>query len=219
MSNRRKTVGSVGFVLAASALVGGVAAGWLPFSWLETVGVVTGAACVLLVVWRSVWNFAFGAVSCVAYLVFFAEQGFYAEAGLQVMFLALSVHGVVGWLRGVDSARAAVPVRRVGLGELTALVVLFPAVWLGLARLLEEVGGTAPYADSFITALSLTAQWLLNRRCVENWLGWIVVDQVAVALYWSRDLHLTAGLYALFLAMCVAGLIEWRRELPAEVNG
>ena len=198
------------FVLAAVGLVVGRAFGAVPFSWLEIVGAVTGAGCVLLVVARSVWNFPLGIVSCAAFLVFFYQGRLYADAGLQVVFILLGVHGWVAWVRGHAETT---PVRRVPLGELTALAVAFPAVWLGLVRLLEYFGGAAPTLDAFVTTLSLAAQWLLNRRFVETWLAWMVVDQVSVFLFWSRDMHLTAGLYAVFLTMCVAGLVEWRRHL------
>jgi nicotinamide mononucleotide transporter len=198
------------FVVTASALIIARAADWVPFSWLETAGVVTGAACVMLVVRRSIWNFPVGILSCAAYLVFFADGRLYADAGLQVLFIALGIHGWVAWARGRTNAE---PVRRLPLGELTALAAAFPAVWLALTRLLEHVNGAAPVYDAFVTTLSLVAQWLLNRRYVESWLGWIVVDQVSVVLFWSRGMYLTAGLYALFLAMCVAGLVEWRRTL------
>lgn len=201
---------SVLFVVAAAGLIAARAGGWVPFSWLETAGAVTGAACVMLVVRRSIWNFPIGIVSCAAYLVFFADGRLYADAGLQVLFIALGVHGWVAWARG---RTGTTPVRRLPLGELTALAVAFPAAWLALTRLLEHVNGAAPVYDAFVTALSLVAQWLLNRRYVESWLGWIVVDQVSVVLFWSRGMYLTAGLYALFLAMCVAGLVEWRRTL------
>jgi nicotinamide mononucleotide transporter len=199
------------FALAAAVLVTARAAGWVPFSWLETFGTVTGAGCVLLVVRRSVWNFPVGIASCAAYLVFFADGRLYADAGLQVVFILLGVHGWVAWVRGRTDV---VAVRRVPVGELTGLAVAFPAAWLGLTRVLEHVGGAAPPFDAFVTTLSLAAQWLLNRRYVETWLGWIVVDQVAVLLFWSRGMYLTAGLYAVFLGMCVAGLVEWRRHLP-----
>lgn len=199
------------FVVGTAALVAGRAVGWWDISWLEIVGAVTGAACVLLVVARSIWNFPLGIASCAAYLAFFAEGRLYAEAGLQVLFILLGIQGWLAWVRGHGGE---VVVRRVPVGELTLLAVLFPAAWLGLARLLEQVGGAAPTFDAFATALSLAAQWLLNRRYVENWLGWIVVDQVSVALFWSREMYLTAGLYALFLGMCAAGLVEWRRHLP-----
>lgn len=194
---------TVGLVVARSV-------GWATFTWLEIVGAVTGAACVLLVVRRSIWNFPVGIVSSAAYLLFFNEQRLYADAGLQVVFIALGFHGWVAWARGrTDST----PIRRVPVGELTALTAAFPMVWLMLTRLLELVNGAAPVYDAFVATLSLVAQWLLNRRCVESWLAWIVVDQVSVVLFWSRGMHLTAVLYAIFLAMCVAGLFEWRRSL------
>lgn len=198
------------FAVVAAGLVAARAAGWAPFTWLELVAVVTGAGCVVLIVRRSVWNFPVGIVSCGAYLAFFAEGRLYADAGLQLLFIALAIHGWVAWGR---SSAKEVPVRRVPLGELTALTVAFPAAWLGLTRLLEAVGGAAPVYDAFVSALSVAAQWLLNRRYVETWLAWIVVDQVSVYLFWSRDMHLTAALFAVYLAMCVAGLVEWRRAL------
>ena len=202
------------FVAAAAALVAGRAVGWVPFSWLEIGGAVTGAACVLLVVARSVWNFPLGIVSCTAYIAFFADGKLFAEAGLQVVFILLGVHGWVAWARRTaGSGREPLAVRRVPLGELTALAAAFPLLWFGLTELLKEVGGAAPVQDAFVTTLSLAAQWMLNRRHVETWLGWIVVDQVSVVLFVSRGMYLTAGLYALFLLMCVAGLVEWRRHL------
>lgn len=199
--------------IVALALIVARAFHWVPFSWLEIAGVVTGAACVALVVCRNIWNFPVGIASCVAYLVFFAEGRLFADAGLQVVFIALAIHGWIGWSRGRTNT---IPIRRVPLGELTWLAVVFPMGWLALTRLLEHFNGAAPVYDALVASLSLVAQWLLNRRYVESWLAWIVVDQVCVYLFWSRNMHLTAALYALFLAMCVAGLIEWRRSLDGE---
>lgn len=203
-------VAGVLFALTAFGLSIGRAIEWVPFSWLEIVAAVTGGACVLLVVARNVWNFPVGIVSCIAYIVFFAQGKLFADAGLQIVFIALSVHGWIAWARRHE---AELSVHRVPLGELIVLAVLFPAVWLGLMQLLEAVNGAAPTLDAFVTALSLAAQWLLNRRYVETWLAWIVVDQVAVTLFISRGMYLTAALYVLLLLMCVSGLIEWRRRL------
>jgi nicotinamide mononucleotide transporter len=41
---------------------------------------------------------------------------------------------------------------------------------------------------------------------------WIGVDVIYVGLYASRALPLTAVLYAIFLTMCIVGLLEWRRS-------
>jgi len=65
--------------------------------------------------------------------------------------------------------------------------------------------------DSFTTVLSLVAQYLLNRKYIENWYFWIVADIIYIYLYIVRDLKLTAVLYFVFLCMCVAGFVHWRR--------
>ena len=67
--------------------------------------------------------------------------------------------------------------------------------------------------------MSLGAQWLLNRKRIENWILWIVVDALYVPLYVSRGLLLTAVLYAVFLAMAVVGLTRWRALAQAPDQG
>lgn len=205
-----KKVTAAFFLMASVGLVVARIAGLVSFSWLETIGTIFGAGCVLLVVFRSIWNFPVGIVSCLAYLIFFTEGRLYADAGLQVVFILLGIQGWILWSR-VQAIE--MPVRRAPFDELAILAMLFPLVWLGLTQLLVYMGGAAPVLDSFVTTLSLVAQWLLNRRCIESWLAWIVVDQVSVALFWSREMYLTAGLYSIFLVMCLAGLFEWRSYL------
>ena len=73
----------------------------------------------------------------------------------------------------------------------------------------------APMIDAGIAGASIAAQILLARRRIENWVLWILVDMVAIFLFWSRGLPYTSGLYALFLLLSIAGLIGWRRALRA----
>ena len=42
---------------------------------------------------------------------------------------------------------------------------------------------------------------------------WMIVNVVAVGVYWVKDLRLTAGLYVIFFVMAVAGDRAWRRSL------
>ena len=59
-------------------------------------------------------------------------------------------------------------------------------------------GGSASFWDALTTAISLVSQWLLNRKRLESWYVWIVVDVIYIPLYVYKDLYLTAILYARF---------------------
>lgn len=95
------------------------------------------------------------------------------------------------------------------LAVVAALAVVFALL---LARWSDS---DVPWADGLTTALSLGAQWLMSRRMLENWWVWIVADVIYVPLYLYKGLQVTAGLYAVFLLLCISGLIEWRREIEA----
>ena len=76
----------------------------------------------------------------------------------------------------------------------------------------------APMWDAAIAGMSIAGQILMARRRIENWVFWIAVDLIAVPLFWSRGLYYTSGLYALFLILSIAGLIDWRRALRAQAK-
>ena len=180
-------------------------------SWTEIAGFVTGALCVVLVVRRNVLNFPVGIANNVFFFVLFVQAGLYADAGLQVVFFGLALQGWWLWLHGgVDRGPLQIrPLDRTTATTTLAGVAAATAVltWV----LATQTDSTVPFWDALTTALSLGAQWLLNRKHTVNWLVWIVADVLYVALYVYKDLHLTAVLYAGFLGLCVLGLRQWRR--------
>ncbi|MEV4613392.1 nicotinamide riboside transporter PnuC [Kitasatospora sp. NPDC049258] len=184
-------------------------------TWAELLGFATGAAGVWLTVRARIWNFPVGIANNLFFLVLFAGARLYADAALQLVFLALGAHGWWQWLRGRPDGAAGPAFRRAGAGTvLTLAALLAPATW-GLTVLLTRAGDSAPFWDALTTALSLAAQWLLNTRRIETWYFWIAADLVYVPLYLSRSLDLTALVYLLFLAMCGLGLRAWHRDLAA----
>lgn len=180
----------------------------------ELLGFVTGAWCVWLTVRARVSNFPVGLANSAFFLVLFWSVGLYANAGLQVVYLAL---GVVGWWRWLYGGEARTPLvtEHASRTMLAACAVAAVGATVALVVILDAVNGSAPFWDAATTALSLVAQWLLNEKKVETWYVWAAVDLVYVPLYASQHLYLTSAVYALFLAMCVKGLAEWRRAVVA----
>jgi nicotinamide mononucleotide transporter len=59
------------------------------------------------------------------------------------------------------------------------------------------------------------AQLLLMRRRIETWPFWVVVNLIAVPLYASRGLQLTAALYAAYFFNALWAWRHWRRLAAA----
>jgi nicotinamide mononucleotide transporter len=69
----------------------------------------------------------------------------------------------------------------------------------------------APFLDSVVLAFSVLGQLLLMRRRYESWWCWLLVNSIAVPLYASRGLTITAALYAAFWINAIVALVRWRK--------
>jgi nicotinamide mononucleotide transporter len=74
----------------------------------------------------------------------------------------------------------------------------------------------APFIDSLILALSVSAQFLLMYRKYESWWFWLVVNTLSVALFSFRGLWITAALYTAFWINAAVALVRWRRLVASK---
>lgn len=147
------------------------------------------------------------------YLVVFWQVGLYADAGLQVVYIALGFYGWWHWLFG--GRQGSRPrVSRTSRTEWMVLGAVGVAATIGLWQLLVRVSdSTVPLPDAVTTVLSLIATYGQTRKRVESWLIWITADLIFIPLYVYKGLWLTGLLYVVFLGLCVAGLRAWRLDL------
>ena len=204
-------------IAASTLLIAGSATGTLPFSMTETLGFVTGALSVWLLVRESIWNWPAGIANGVFYLVLFAQARFFADSALQIVFIVLGAYGWWYWLRG-RQGRASRPITRIGVREAAVLLVLTAGASYAMLLYLRSIGDAAPLADAVTTALSLAATWMQARKQIENWLVWIAADAIYIPLYFVKGLPLTGALYVVFAAMCVKGFRDWSRTRSAEAG-
>lgn len=182
---------------------------------MEVLGFMSGALCVWLVARQNVWNWPVGIANNVAFLILFWASGIYADASLQVIYLALAVYGWWAWVRG-GQARTKLTVSRTTRNQWLGLAVLGVAGTTGLTLLLHAVtDSTVPLPDATTTVLSLLATWGQARKKLESWWLWIAADVIYVPLYAYKDLWLTSALYVGFIALCVFGLRSWLVSVKA----
>ncbi|KAB1908256.1 nicotinamide riboside transporter PnuC [Micromonospora sp. AMSO31t] len=182
-------------------------------TWAELLGFATGVVNVWLVARQHIANWPIGIANVLLLMLLFWTAGLYADAGLQIVYVALGLYGWWHWLVGGER-RSRLTVARTGRREWWALGVAGMLLTAGLWALLDRAtDSTVPLADAVTTALSLLATYGQTRKLVESWWLWIAADLIYIPLYAYKGLWLTGGLYLIFLALCVVGLREWRADL------
>jgi len=185
-----------------------------PLSIAECLGFATGIACVWLAARNNIWNFPLGIANSALLLLLFFHARLFADAGLQVMFIALNLRGWWQWAR--HGTGAVLAVTSASDSQLRIALIGSLVSTLALAALLTLAKGSVPVFDASITALSLVAQWLLNRRVLQNWWWWMAVDVISIPVYIYKGLYLIALLYAVFLVLCISGYRSWRSALSSD---
>lgn len=180
-------------------------------SSLEIAANLVTALSIWLAARNSVHTWTTGVVGCVLFGVQFFQSQLYADASLQLFFIATSA---IGWVQWHQRKKAAPrPITRAPSSTLAwmaaaALVVTVAYGWL-LHRFTDAY---MPFVDACVLALSVVAQCLLMQRKVQTWPWWLAVNTVSVPLFASRGLWLTAVLYGAYWFNAWYGWWRWRRD-------
>jgi nicotinamide mononucleotide transporter len=180
----------------------------------EVAANLVNALSIILAGRNSIHTWWTGIAGCLLFAAVFLSAKLYADVTLQVFFIVTSIMGWIAWLNGEN--HRPLPVRRSGAALASLLFVVGILVaglygWL-LHRFTDAY---APFVDSIVLAFSVLGQLLLMGRRYESWFCWLLVNTIAVPLYLSRGLNLTALLYAAFWVNSIIALYRWRRLMVA----
>lgn len=182
---------------------------------LEWVGVIFGVIQVLLAKANKVWLYPAGIISVSASIYIFFEAGLYAESGLNVYYLIMSIYGWWLWLRhkGHEPVQVAKASRQEWI--ITGLIVVLG--FLLLAFVLDRfTPSTVPLWDAWISATAWAGMWLLARRRIENWLLLNLSNLFAIPLLFHKGLPLYALLTLFLFIIAIFGYLDWRKILKQE---
>lgn len=186
---------------------------------LEIPAVIAGLINIYLAARLNIWNWLFGIITIILYIVIFFHAKLYANMTMFFIFLSLQFYGWYEWRSGkkkTDSLSVSRANKLDYLKAALAAIILF----FSIAYLLRHyTDSNTVNLDAFTTTLGLVAQWMMIKKRLENWLLWIVADSVAIKMYFFKGLYLTVGLYSVFIVLCVSGYVIWSRSLEAHDSG
>lgn len=195
-----------------------------PLSLIELLGTLSGLVSVWLATRAHVLTWATGIVNEAFFFLLFFQVQLYSDMLLQVFFFVVSVYGWINWRKKTGAEKKGISVLSADWRLIYLGILVLGTLVLGFVMSRIDVWlpqwfvqpAAYPYADAFTTMASVLATFLLARKCLESWWLWIVVDVVAVVLYFLKGINFVAVEYLVFLGLATYGLLNWRKELRNE---
>lgn len=190
----------------------------LASSWLEAVAVAAGLMSVWYARREDILVYPTGIVNVLIYVYLCYEVKLYADMSINIFYFGMSIYGWIKWTRKTsDNQTRPITVmdRKEWILSAGGLVLFFFALWYILQKYTDS---NVPVWDALTTAIFIIGMWLMALKKVENWIFWIAGDLISVPLYASKLLVLSSFQFAVFLALAIAGYIEWRKKFKLKTT-
>ena len=186
---------------------------------------LTGVICVVLVARGSIWNYSYGLYNVAGYSWLSYQNGLFGEVMLNAgYFIPTQIIGIFMWKKHLNEG-TTVAMKRMWPSTTVWTLLLSGAVTLFYGMILASIPGqNTPFFDSCSTTLSVIAMILMMLRYREQWLLWIIVDVVSVAM-WA--LRLSSGvegapamlvMWSAYLINAIYGWYKWNKHSALEVT-
>ena len=194
-------------------------------SYLEFFGTVAGAVAVWLSARANIWSWPIGIVNVVLFFFLFFQVQLYPDMFLQVFFFATNLMGWWRWAHpksGEENKKNELRATFLGRKKFVGAFALGVAGTYGFGTFAKNlhaifptvfsVPSAFPYADSFVTVMSIITTFLMIQKKVESWIIWIIVDGLATYLYFAKGIKFVGIEYLVFCFIAAFGLWNWIRE-------
>jgi nicotinamide mononucleotide transporter len=188
---------------------------WLSDNQTEVLGAILGILYIFFSIRQNIFTWPTGLLTSFLYVVVFFKAKLYADMGLQVYYVLISLYGWYFWLKGKKPNNSGqVPVRSSTMKLRITLLLISVILYLVILFILKHyTDSDVPHLDSLTTALSIVATWMLAKKYIGHWIIWIFVDAVSAGLYVYKGLWPTVILFLIYTFMAIMGYIEWKKDL------
>ena len=189
---------------------------WLGLNYIELLGALAGIIGVWLTARQIIWCWPVALVNVVIYIYVFFVSKLYADFGLQIFYLFMTLYGWYNWLYGGKNHHH-LPVSRISLIRfLIYFIIGMPSVFLLGYLLKKYTDADYPYMDSFVSIWGIIGTYMMAKKIMEHWILWIIVDLTCVGIYFFKNLYATSILYFIFAILAIYGWQKWHKEFQLQ---
>lgn len=207
--------GVAGFLLTGLSLALALTFGWMSvenLNWFEVLATFFNYASFYLCVKQRRAYYIIGILGYLAFIVVYVQANLLASTALSAYLSVALIVGFFMWRKDSDP----LPVSQIEGKWIPAYILTTLAAFGGAWLIVSALGGSFAPWDSVILVFTILAQFMLDRKKIENWAVWIIfVNGAGTVVYFASGLYLVAFQQIIFGIFSVWGWYEWNKSYKA----
>lgn len=175
-----------------------------------------GITYVLLASKTSIWCWPAAFVSTLIYTLLFWEGQLPMQMLLNAYYMGMAIYGFALWRQHSQSNATL---------SITNRPLIFHLTFIGVGILLTGIIGfylanqpnaKLPYLDAIIMVFSVMNMVLMAKKIIESWLYWMVINTLAMMLFFQTGYYATLIMYSVYLILAFYGYYHWKKLKTAQ---
>ena len=165
----------------------------------------------------SCYIFGLCGTSCYSWLAF--DNALWGNLLLSAgYYFPMQLWGLFEWSRHLKSSTKEIFKTKLSTRERICAGILSVVSIIAVILVLRALRDSNPVFDGITTVLSVLGMYLTVKRCIEQWVIWMVVNGLSALMWMNLVLH-GAKTYSTFIMWCVYFVLAiyfyfcWRREM------
>ena len=169
-----------------------------------------GITYVLLASKASIWCWPAAFISTLIYTLLFWEGRLPMQVILNIYYMGMAIYGFMLWRKHSQPNHSL---------AITQRPITFHLKFIATGLLLTVLIGTylsslpntrVPYLDAIITVFSVMNIVLMAKKIIESWLYWMVINTLAITLFFQTGYYVTLIMYSVYLILAFYGYYHWK---------
>lgn len=199
----------IGFTIYFSLISEGVS---LLYLIIDAIAAISGILCVVLCAKGRKSQYIWGLLNVIGYVIIAFINKYYGEVMLNALYyLPSQFIGYYLWNKNSNEENGDVKGKKLTIIQSIILVIFIIIGIFGYRLVLDYLGGNGTLLDSASTVTSVVANALMMMRYREQWLLWIIIDAITVAMWLLVGDFIMVTMWAVYLINAFYGYYNWTK--------
>ena len=179
---------------------------------IDAVAAISGILCVVLCAKGKKSQYIWGLLNVIGYVIIAWINKYYGEVMLNALYyLPSQFIGYYLWNKHINEETNDVEGNKLNLTKSILLVVICTIGIIIYKLVLDALGGQGTLLDSASTTISIFANLLMMLRYREQWLLWIIIDAITVAMWFIAKDFIMVTMWSVYLVNAFYGYYNWSK--------